>query len=433
MSFFFNKKQPEMFRISPYDKERKIEQVLTMFPLLSRDHFLYSTMDRCNWDLNSSLEFLQRRHDYLAQEQLNIERRITDARLKREEEERKRQREMNNLAKLRDIFGNKFTTSEYSRALYDYRQDVEGATNHLMAEAERREYREERDRQSRFEREERDRIARLEREERDRISRFEREERERQARLDEEDRIRRRREREAVERAERDKKRINDLLLELKYQPLENKVELAQTKLFQDVVKDFGRLMDSDLVHPQYSTLPIAQPAPMVLPQPIQKPFYQPPAVNNNGPYFSPQPAGVNPQTTCWVPQPISSSPPPQYNFGVATTNNNNNNGNVSFAHLDPFNANVPTPANPFTNNVKAITTTPNNTNNTTLSVPTQNNNNNVEHIETLIKPLKEMFPTLSDEVIRFVLVSNDSISSVVQNLLDISTKVSNNKTNNNQ
>jgi len=399
MSFFFNKK-PEMYRISPYDKERKIEQVITMFPLLSRDHFLYSTMERCNWDLNTALECLQRRHDYLTGEQVNIERRINDARIKREEEERKRQVELNNISRLRELFGSKFTTSEYSRALYDHRQDVVAATNHLMNEVDRREYREERDRQARYEREERDRIARYEREERDR-----------QARLDEEDRIRRRREREAIDRAERDKKRINDLLLELKYQPLDAKVELAQTKLFQDVVKDFGRLIDSDLVHPQYAQLPTS------LPPPTQKPFYPP----------QPQPIYHAPtNNTTWNTQ--QPQPPPQYNFVSQPANNNNVHHHQpppnSFAHLDPFNSNTKA-INPFNANENKPALP------STLAVPTQANTNNVEHIESLIKPLKEMFPTLSDEVIRFVLVSNDSISSVVQNLLDISTKVSNSKTNN--
>ncbi|KAM9980997.1 hypothetical protein ACTFIY_003304 [Dictyostelium cf. discoideum] len=354
-------------KISPYEKEQKINQVLSMFPLLSRDHFLYSTLERNNWSLDASLITLQRRHEYLEAEQYQIERRLEENRLKKEREQRERERELRLVAQVRDIFGSKFTDHQIQRALYDNRNNVESTINHFMREIDQEQYRERQRRQQR---------------------------------LDEEDRLQRQRERDEYERHERNKKRVNDLLLEIKYSSPEQKRQLAKSKLFQDVLKDFDHLTVFDQPPPQIKTIYV--PVPQPIPQPIQQPRY----VNSF------------PTTTPTMP----SFSPPDYNSSMfnngnkppTTTTTTTTTSNQPFQNLDPFNNTAITPfsTNPFfvDQNVSPglMKTRPE---------------------EESARKLKELFPNTSDEVVRYVLLSTDNnMSLAIQNLLDITIKVENSK-----
>ncbi|KAN0044613.1 hypothetical protein ACTA71_006131 [Dictyostelium dimigraforme] len=358
-------------KISPYEKEQKINQVLSMFPLLSRDHFLYSTLERNNWSLDSSLTTLQRRHEYLEAEQYQIERRLEENRLKKEREQRERERELRLVAQVRDVFGSKYSDHQIQRALYDNRNNVESTINHFMREIDQEQYRERQRRQQR---------------------------------LDEEERLQRQRERDEYERQERNKKRVNDLLLEIKYSSPEQKRQLAQSKLFQDVLKDFDHLTV------------IEQPQP---PPPQIKTIYVP------VPQPTPQPRFFNNFPT--TPTPPSFSPP-DYNISMFNNNNNNNNKPTTttttttstqpFQSLDPF------------------CTIPNNTAITPYSTNPFFVDQNVtpglmktRPEEESARKLKELFPNTSDEVVRYVLLSTDNnMSLAIQNLLDITIKVENSK-----
>ncbi|KAN0037414.1 hypothetical protein ACTFIV_002760 [Dictyostelium citrinum] len=358
-------------KISPYEKEQKINQVLSMFPLLSRDHFLYSTLERNNWSLDASLTTLQRRHEYLEAEQYQIERRLEENRLKKEREQRERERELRLVAQVRDIFGSKFSDHQIQRALYDNRNNVESTINHFMREIDQEQYRERQRRQQR---------------------------------LDEEERLQRQRERDEYERQERNKKRVNDLLLEIKYSSPEQKRQLAQSKLFQDVLKDFDHLTVVDQPQPQIKTIYV--PVPQPIPQPIPQPRYV-----NNFPTTAPT---------------MPSFSPPDYNSSMF--NNNNNKPTTTTTTTQPF------------QNLDPFCITPNNNNNSTAITPFSTNPFFVDQNavpgsmktrpeEESVRKLKELFPNTSDEVVRYVLLSTDNnMSLAIQNLLDITIKVENSK-----
>ncbi|KYQ94402.1 ubiquitin system component Cue domain containing protein [Tieghemostelium lacteum] len=325
--------------ISPHEKEKRIESVLAMFPLLSRDHFLYSTMDRYNWDLNQAVDSLRRRHEYLEQEQRNIERRFEENRLKRERE----QREIELIGKLRDIFGSKYTHDQYQRAIVNHRLNLEETVQYFMSEI---------DRQQR----------------QDEISR--------RNRLEEEDRRRRQRERDEQLRQERNRDRINDLLLELKYQPEDTKREIYNSRIFKDVVKDFKNVMEP------YSPPPQAIPQPVYVispqPQPHQPNLYPTHLNNNNNPFLPlPHP----------TPNPLAFDPIP--------------------LQPKPMTTMIPTqpPKNPFEN----------------LVLPPPNNS---QISSALFKELKSMFPCVTDNEINAILISSEgNITVAIQNLLDLSSK----------
>ncbi|EGC33067.1 hypothetical protein DICPUDRAFT_37305 [Dictyostelium purpureum] len=338
--FFFNKNDNKPL-ISPYEKERKIEQVITMFPLLSRDHFLYSTLERCGWSLDAALPSLQRRHEYLEAEQIQIERRIDDNRIKAEMKQRERERELRLISQVRDVFGSKFTDHQIGTILKSNGYNLESTINHFMRDIEDQEYRE-----------------RLRREKR----------------LEEEYRQQRQREREEYEREERNKKRVTDLLLEVKYTSAERKREIANTKLFQDVMRDLGKLMEPEI---HYVPAPSSQPSP--------NPFS-----NTQHLYNYIQPNTTSQPITFSQPSPSSSSftsnstsPPPPYHSPSSP-----------FKTLDPF--------------TTSTTTT------TTTSPPVD---------AELLKQLKAMFPNISDEIIKYVLSTETNISLAIQNLLDINIK----------
>ncbi|KAK5577249.1 hypothetical protein RB653_002189 [Dictyostelium firmibasis] len=368
--FFFNKK--EEMKISPYEKEQKINQVLSMFPLLSRDHFLYSTLERNNWSLDSSIINLQRRHEYLEAEQYQIERRLEENRIKKEHEQRERERDLRLVAQVRDIFGSKFSDHQIKRVLYDNRNNVESTINYFMREVDQEQYRERQKRQQR---------------------------------LDEEDRLQRQRERDEYERHERNKKRVNDLLLEIKYSSPEQKRQLAQSKLFQDVLKDFDHLNVVDQPPPpppQIKTIYVPVPQPMVQPQPR---------------YFNNFPTTTTTTNTSSFPPSFS---PPDYNSSLFGNNNNDNKPSKittpqPFQNLDPF--------------CNSTTITPFSTNPFFVDQNSTPGLMKTRPEERSARQLKELFPNTSDEVIRYVLLSTDNnMPLAIQNLLDITIKVENSK-----
>ncbi|EFA85757.1 trichohyalin-like protein [Heterostelium album PN500] len=109
------------------DKPKIVEEVAIMFPLFTKDHFLYATLDRYNWDVNAALDTLQKRHDALEKEQKHIEA-VLEAKKQQNEKKDKAFKEV------KDIFGESFTDAKYYSALAKYKMVVEDTVNYLMHE-----------------------------------------------------------------------------------------------------------------------------------------------------------------------------------------------------------------------------------------------------------------------------------------------------------
>eukprot|EP01132_Coremiostelium_polycephalum_P008582 gene8582-10560_t len=380
--------RPWSNHLSQREKEMKLDTVLEMFPLLSKDHFLYSTLERYNWDIPSSISSLQSRHSVLEQEQRQIERRIEETRVKRELERREKEKEARMIASLRDIFGSKFTEYQYSRTLFDYKFNLENTINYFMRESEKIEY------------------------QADLL---------RKKRLDDEERARIQREIDEFERIERNRRRMNQNLIELKNLTEDQKREIAQSKLFQDFLREYG--IDGSLnqpphAHPTYPPHmyhhvfggvhhppPVAQPSHN--PFATHQDFWAPPTAHHQQPAVLPPPMG----TTSPQPQlplyPYQSSP-----TSSPTNNNNNNNKNPSFSQLDPFEVKM--------ENAPTTTTTPAPVQPTTTATSTPPS---VRGSEEYITQLKIMFPTIPEQVIRSTINSSPNISQTISTLLNLSSQ----------
>ncbi|GAM26594.1 hypothetical protein SAMD00019534_097690, partial [Acytostelium subglobosum LB1] len=114
----------------PGNKEEIIKNVLSMFPLLTRDHYLYSTLNRCNWQIEPALDSLQKRHDTLEKEQKLIQQQVEE---KKAREQAIKQEKA--LKEVKDIFGNAFPDSKYKEALFKCDFKVDETVDSLMTES----------------------------------------------------------------------------------------------------------------------------------------------------------------------------------------------------------------------------------------------------------------------------------------------------------
>eukprot|EP01133_Synstelium_polycarpum_P003696 gene3696-4258_t len=126
----------QQFQRGGIDKKKIVEEVIAMFPLLNKDHFLYATLDRYNWDINMAIDSLQRRHNDLEREQVAIQAKITEERERADRErqrvEKQKETEDKALKSLQEIFGSSFVETFYKSVLVDHKNDLDQSINYLV-------------------------------------------------------------------------------------------------------------------------------------------------------------------------------------------------------------------------------------------------------------------------------------------------------------